>query len=51
MSGPYTERIEPAVTDGARDAEELRQKAEVVARGGARLPFSGSTTVWSPTSA
>lgn len=41
MSGPYTERIEPAVTDGARDAEELRQKAEVVARGGARAAVLG----------
>ncbi len=41
MSGPYTERIERAVTDGARDAEELRQKAEVVARGGARAAVLG----------
>lgn len=40
MSGPYTERIERAVTDGARDAEELRQKAEV-ARGGARAAVLG----------
>jgi VIT1/CCC1 family predicted Fe2+/Mn2+ transporter len=41
VSGPYTERIERAVTDGARDAEELRQKAEVVARGGARAAVLG----------
>lgn len=41
MSGPYMERIERAVTDGARDAEELRQKAEVVARGGARAAVLG----------
>lgn len=42
MSGvPYTETIDPSVTDGAGDAAALRQKAEVVQRGSARAAVLG----------
>jgi len=38
---PYVEPIEPRVADSSRDAAELRERVEAVARGGARAAVLG----------